>query len=180
MTAVVQREQSTTMGSFGNSVIVSHRGSQTGTEAQGGGRGTQGRGQGGGDGWTSLSPPHRGTLSFTEPTSRILTHHSMQLGESSGFLLEPSGAHSRTVTPLPSQYITVSSHLSPQGPIGVEEGADGTPMDTEDAFEGVGLVDDLDLHLPSASSSSSSTLSPVVSPLDNNFSASYHGDPYSR
>ncbi|KAM9423103.1 activating molecule in BECN1-regulated autophagy protein 1A-like isoform 7-T9 [Salvelinus alpinus] len=184
MMAVVQREQSTTTGSFGNSVIVSHcihRGSQTGTEAPGGGRGTQGRGQGGGDGWTSLSPPHRGTLSFTEPTSRILTHQSMQLGESSAFLLEPSGAHSRTVAPLPSQYITVSSHLSPQGPIGVEEGADGTPMDTDDAFEGVGLVDDLDLHSPSASSSSSSTLSPVVSPLDNNsYSASYHGDPYSR
>ncbi|XP_023850984.1 activating molecule in BECN1-regulated autophagy protein 1A isoform X4 [Salvelinus sp. IW2-2015] len=183
MTAVVQREQSTTTGSFGNSVIVSHcihRGSQTGTEAPGGGRGTQGRGQGGGDGWTSLSPPHRGTLSFTEPTSRILTHQSMQLGESSAFLLEPSGAHSRTVAPLPSQYITVSSHLSLQGPIGVE-GADGTPMDTDDAFEGVGLVDDLDLHSPSASSSSSSTLSPVVSPLDNNsYSASYHGDPYSR
>uniref|UniRef100_A0A8C7Q8P1 Autophagy/beclin-1 regulator 1a n=1 Tax=Oncorhynchus mykiss TaxID=8022 RepID=A0A8C7Q8P1_ONCMY len=187
MTAVVQREQSTTMasmGSFGNNIIVSHRihrGSQTGTEAQDGGRDTQGRGQGlDGGGWTSFSPSHRGTLSFTEPTSRILTHHSMQLGESSGFLLEPSGAHSRTVAPLPSQYITVSSHLSPQGPIGVEEGADGTPMDTDDAFEGVGLVDDLDLHLPSASSSSSSTLSPVVSPLDNNFSASYHGDPYSR
>uniref|UniRef100_A0A673XEU8 Autophagy/beclin-1 regulator 1a n=1 Tax=Salmo trutta TaxID=8032 RepID=A0A673XEU8_SALTR len=187
MTAVVQREQSTTMasmGSFGNNIIVSHRihrGSQTGTEAQDGGRDTQGRGQGlGGGGWTSFSPSHRGTLSFTEPTSRILTHHSMQLGESSGFLLEPSGAHSRTVAPLPSQYITVSSHLSPQGPIGVEEGTDGTPMDTDDAFEGVGLVDDLDLHLPSASSSSSSTLSPVVSPLDNNFSASYHGDPYSR
>uniref|UniRef100_A0A673XEG8 Autophagy/beclin-1 regulator 1a n=1 Tax=Salmo trutta TaxID=8032 RepID=A0A673XEG8_SALTR len=180
-TAVVQREQSTTMGSFGNSIIVSHRGSQTGTEAQGGGRGTQGRGQGGGDGWTSLSPPHRGTLSFTEPTSRILTHQSMQLGESSAFLLEPSGAHSRTVTPLPSQYITVSSHLSPQGPIGVEEGADGTPVDTDDAFEGVGLVDDLDPHSPSASSSSSSTLSPVLSPLNNNsYSASYHGDPYSR
>uniref|UniRef100_A0A8C8GT47 Activating molecule in BECN1-regulated autophagy protein 1 n=1 Tax=Oncorhynchus tshawytscha TaxID=74940 RepID=A0A8C8GT47_ONCTS len=71
MTAVVQREQSTTMGSFGNSIIVSHRihrGSQTGTEAPGGDRGTQGRGQGGGDGWTSLSPPHRGTLSFTEST----------------------------------------------------------------------------------------------------------------
>uniref|UniRef100_A0A8C8LYZ7 Activating molecule in BECN1-regulated autophagy protein 1 n=1 Tax=Oncorhynchus tshawytscha TaxID=74940 RepID=A0A8C8LYZ7_ONCTS len=123
MTAVVQREQSTTMGSFGNSIIVSHRihrGSQTGTEAPGGDRGTQGRGQGGGDGWTSLSPPHRGTLSFTEPT-------------------------------------------------------------THDAFEGVGLVDDLDLHSPSASSSSSSTLSPVVSPLDNNsYSASYHGDPYSQ
>uniref|UniRef100_A0A8C7D6R3 Autophagy/beclin-1 regulator 1a n=1 Tax=Oncorhynchus kisutch TaxID=8019 RepID=A0A8C7D6R3_ONCKI len=187
MTAVVQREQSTTMasmGSFGNNIIVSHRihrGSQTGTEAQDRGRDTQGRGQGlDGGGWTSFSPSHRGTLSFTEPTSRILTHHSMQLGESSGFLLEPSGAHSRTVAPLPSQYITVSSHLSPQGPIGVEEGADGTPMDTDDAFEGVGLVDDLDLHLPSASSSSSSTLSPVVSPLDNNFSASYHGDPYSR
>ncbi|XP_038825246.1 activating molecule in BECN1-regulated autophagy protein 1-like isoform X4 [Salvelinus namaycush] len=185
LTAVVQREQNTTTGSFGNSIIVSHcihRGSQTGTEAPGGGRGTQGRGQGGGDGWTSLSPPHRGTLSFTEPTSRILTHQSMvQLGESSAFLLEPSGAHSRTVAPLPSQYITVSSHLSPQGPIGVEEGADGTPMDTDDAFEGVGLVDDLDLHVPSASSSSSSTLSPVVSPLDNNsYSASYHGDPYSR
>ncbi|XP_064780632.1 activating molecule in BECN1-regulated autophagy protein 1-like [Oncorhynchus masou masou] len=80
MTAVVQREQSTTMGSFGNSIIVSHRihrGSQTGTEAPGGVRGTQGTGQGGGDGWTSLSPPHRGTLSFTEPTSRILTHQSM-------------------------------------------------------------------------------------------------------
>nr|XP_046205677.1 activating molecule in BECN1-regulated autophagy protein 1-like isoform X3 [Oncorhynchus gorbuscha] len=80
MTAVVQREQSTTMGSFGNSIIVSHRihrGSQTGTEAPGGDRGTQGRGQGGGDGWTSLSPPHRGTLSFTEPTTRILTHQSM-------------------------------------------------------------------------------------------------------
>uniref|UniRef100_A0A8C8LT72 Autophagy/beclin-1 regulator 1b n=1 Tax=Oncorhynchus tshawytscha TaxID=74940 RepID=A0A8C8LT72_ONCTS len=186
MTAVVQREQSTTMasmGSFGNNIIVSHRihrGSQTGTEAQDGGRDTQGRGQGlDGGGWASFSPSHRGTLSFTEPTSRILTHHSMQLGESSGFLLEPSGAHSRTVAPLPSQYITVSSHLSPQGPIGVEEGADETPMDTDDAFEGVGLVDDLDLHLPSASSSSS-TLSPVVSPLDNNFSTSYHGDPYSR
>ncbi|KAK6294766.1 hypothetical protein J4Q44_G00355960 [Coregonus suidteri] len=183
MTAVVQREQSTTMasmGSFGNNIIVSHRihrGSQTGTEAQDGGRGTQGRGQGhGGGGWTSLSPPHRGT----EPTSRILTHPSMQLGESSAFLLEPSGAHSRTVAPLPSQYITVSSHLSPQGPMGVEEGADGTPMDTDDVFEGVGLVDDLDLHSPSASSSSSSTLSPVVSPLNNNFSGSYHGDPYSR
>ena len=49
MMAVVQREQSTTMGSFGNSIIVSHRihrGSQTGTEAPGGDRGTQGRGLG--------------------------------------------------------------------------------------------------------------------------------------
>uniref|UniRef100_A0A673XEE6 Autophagy/beclin-1 regulator 1a n=1 Tax=Salmo trutta TaxID=8032 RepID=A0A673XEE6_SALTR len=73
MTAVVQREQSTTMasmGSFGNNIIVSHRihrGSQTGTEAQDGGRDTQGRGQGlGGGGWTSFSPSHRGTLSFTD------------------------------------------------------------------------------------------------------------------
>uniref|UniRef100_A0A8C7D6I9 Autophagy/beclin-1 regulator 1a n=1 Tax=Oncorhynchus kisutch TaxID=8019 RepID=A0A8C7D6I9_ONCKI len=73
MTAVVQREQSTTMasmGSFGNNIIVSHRihrGSQTGTEAQDRGRDTQGRGQGlDGGGWTSFSPSHRGTLSFTD------------------------------------------------------------------------------------------------------------------
>uniref|UniRef100_A0A8C8GSQ6 Activating molecule in BECN1-regulated autophagy protein 1 n=1 Tax=Oncorhynchus tshawytscha TaxID=74940 RepID=A0A8C8GSQ6_ONCTS len=81
MTAVVQREQSTTMGSFGNSIIVSHRihrGSQTGTEAPGGDRGTQGRGQGGGDGWTSLSPPHR----EDSPSSSLIT---LTTGFSGGF-----------------------------------------------------------------------------------------------
>uniref|UniRef100_A0A6Q2ZJP4 Autophagy/beclin-1 regulator 1b n=1 Tax=Esox lucius TaxID=8010 RepID=A0A6Q2ZJP4_ESOLU len=74
MTAVVQRERSTSlasMGCFGNDIIVRHRihrGSQTGAEAQAVGSCTQGAGQSRIGGRTCLSP-RRGSLAFTEPGS---------------------------------------------------------------------------------------------------------------
>ncbi|KAL1007029.1 hypothetical protein UPYG_G00080940 [Umbra pygmaea] len=161
MTAVVQRERSTTtasMGSFGNNIVVSHRihrSSQTGAEAQARDRRTQDAGQSRQGDWTSVYP------------------------------LDVTGAPSRAVAPLPSQYITISTDLSPQRPTRLEEGPDATPRNDEDVFEGAGLGDELDLELnsPAAStstSSSSSIPSPVASPVNNNYSASYHGDPYSR
>nr|XP_023672907.1 activating molecule in BECN1-regulated autophagy protein 1 isoform X1 [Paramormyrops kingsleyae]XP_023672908.1 activating molecule in BECN1-regulated autophagy protein 1 isoform X1 [Paramormyrops kingsleyae] len=74
MTAVVQREQSTTMasmGGFGNNIIVSHRihrGSQTGTEPAGGGR------PGLEDGACAM-PPGQGPLRVLSQALR-LTHGS--------------------------------------------------------------------------------------------------------
>ncbi|XP_010897679.2 activating molecule in BECN1-regulated autophagy protein 1a isoform X3 [Esox lucius] len=189
MTAVVQRERSTSlasMGCFGNDIIVRHRihrGSQTGAEAQAVGSCTQGAGQSRIGGRTCLSP-RRGSLAFTEPGSRILTNHSVRLGEnsSSAILLDASEGQDRTIAPLPSQYITISSDLSPQGPTGVDAVPDGTPMDTDNVFEGAGHGDGVDLELHSSPSSSSASTSPTLSPVTSpirNYSAGYNGDPYS-
>ncbi|KAJ7985765.1 hypothetical protein DPEC_G00343850 [Dallia pectoralis] len=188
MTAVVQRERSTTMasmGTFGNSIVVSHhihRGSQTGAEDQAERSGTLGAGQRRIGGGLCLSP-HRGSLSFTEsPASRSLTNHNVQLDEnsSSAVQLDASEVQSRTVAPLPSQFITISSDLGPQGSTGGDDVSDRTPVDTDDVFEGEGLDVDLELRSSPSSSfaSSSSTVSPVASPL-NNYSDSYNGNPYS-
>ncbi|XP_034031672.1 activating molecule in BECN1-regulated autophagy protein 1b isoform X2 [Thalassophryne amazonica] len=166
MTAVVQREQSTTMasmGGFGNNIIVSHRihrGSQTGTAA--------GR---------QAADPAVPTASSSTPVVLIVPHTQPY---------PPSQDHSypqaEPQTSTPSEPLT---HMwGPQPP------TLSLAVDIDDVFDG-GRMDDDSLPGPSSSSlllsspSSSSSSSSSHSPLPNSTSShpsptSYLGDPYSR
>ncbi|XP_035012168.1 activating molecule in BECN1-regulated autophagy protein 1B isoform X1 [Hippoglossus stenolepis] len=164
MTAVVQREQSTTMasmGGFGNNIIVSHRihrGSQTGIGAS--------------------RPPAE--LTITAPSSSS--------SSSSGPLLI-----TQNQSYLPPQASTPSEQLAPtwgsQVLSGPQPSGLSLAVDMDDVFDG-GRADDNSLPGPSSSSlllsspSSSSSSSSSHSPLPTGGGVcgpnSYPGDPYSR
>ncbi|KAL0188246.1 hypothetical protein M9458_015345, partial [Cirrhinus mrigala] len=169
MTAVVQREQSTTMasmGSFGNNIIVSHRihrGSQTGADAQS---------------HTSLSPTP-GTSSSESLAgaagsySRVLTgtlgiHTDTAQVNSTDIDLAPLVEQGRLHTSLLSQEFSplFSSALDANGP--------SASMETDSVLEGEELQDFA--HLPSSLLSSSPSLSPVNNSSYSNSDSSYHGD----
>ncbi|XP_067349833.1 activating molecule in BECN1-regulated autophagy protein 1B isoform X1 [Channa argus] len=156
MTAVVQREQSTTMasmGGFGNNIIVSHRihrGSQTGTGAS---RPAADH--------TMMPPPpsSSGPLLITQPQS-----------------------YPPPVNSTPSEQL--GPMWSPQVLSGPQPS--GLSLDIDDVFVGGRTDDDslqgpssssLLLSSPSSSSSSSSSHSPLPGSEGPN---SYPGDPYSR
>ncbi|KAJ8402904.1 hypothetical protein AAFF_G00362180 [Aldrovandia affinis] len=159
MTAVVQREQSTTMasmGGFGNNIIVSHRihrGSQTGADSAGGWRA---RGGPRGSGSMDPSPP---SLPSTEP--RVLTH-TLRLTLALPSPPEPP-------PPLPPRFSHIFTPPATTAP---------QTTNTDNVFEGNGMAS-LGLHSSSQSSSSFSPgSSPPASTTNNN--GSYPGDPYSR
>ncbi|RXM28874.1 Activating molecule in BECN1-regulated autophagy protein 1 [Acipenser ruthenus] len=168
MTAVVQREQSTTMasmGGFGNNIIVSHRihrGSQTGADSAGARGAREGRDSSppGPSTSTSTPSPHS-TITITDPVRsrcRILAH-TLQLTN------EPDG--SRNTLPASEERA-----LSPQfANIFSSEGASTSrnepdaPVDTDDVFEN-SYPDNEGLHTSSAT--------------NNNNNNNYTEDPYSR
>ncbi|XP_036400028.1 activating molecule in BECN1-regulated autophagy protein 1-like [Megalops cyprinoides] len=182
MTAVVQREQSTTMasmGGFGNNIVVSHRihrGSQTGADSAAG-RGPQG---GPRDDRPPASPPGPSTsTSYRFPSaaglspaeSRTLAH-TLRLTHGPPSPSEPAGAREEEDegAPLPLHFAT---DFAPQA-AGMAQAGPAAPMDIDDVFEG-GRMD-------SSSPSSSSSFSPGSSPTasNNNNNNSHLGDPYSR
>ncbi|XP_051540754.1 activating molecule in BECN1-regulated autophagy protein 1A-like isoform X2 [Myxocyprinus asiaticus] len=165
MTAVVQREQSTTMasmGSFGNNIIVSHRihrGSQTGVDVQS----------------RTHSCPAPG------PSSTPVS-----LAEAAGFcsrvLSNTLGLHTNTAQGSSAEERLHSSLLLQDfSPLFSSAGdANGPPasMETDSVLEGEELQDLASLS-PSLLSSS-----PSLSPVNNNnyssSDSSYHGDEYGR
>ncbi|XP_072527123.1 activating molecule in BECN1-regulated autophagy protein 1A isoform X2 [Salminus brasiliensis] len=184
MTAVVQREQSTTMasmGSFGNDIIVSHRihrGSQTGAESQASSRLTSSPGP-------SFSIPSIGsssTLSLPQAACSSSHTHTQQLHLHTQSTTAPSTAQGGTVqtymeqdTPLPDTAHSpfLSQQLSPLFPFS------HVPMETDDVLAEGGLGD-IRTHSPSLHPTSSS--SPVNDDNNNNYSGSRgcHGSAYSR
>ncbi|RXN17311.1 activating molecule in BECN1-regulated autophagy 1-like isoform X1 [Labeo rohita] len=173
MTAVVQREQSTTMasmGSFGNNIIVSHRihrGSQTGADAQS---------------HTSLSPipgpsSSESLAGAAGSFSRVLTgtlgiHTDTAQGNSTAIDLAPLVEQGRLHTSLLSQEFSplFSSALDANGP--------SASMETDSVLEGEELQDFA--HLPPSLLSSSPSLSPVNNSNYSNSDSSYLGDEYGR
>ncbi|KAL1271218.1 hypothetical protein QQF64_030234, partial [Cirrhinus molitorella] len=173
MTAVVQREQSTTMasmGSFGNNIIVSHRihrGSQTGADAQShtGLRPTPG---------SSSSESLAGAAgSYSRVLSSTLgLHTDTAQGTSRAINLAPLVEQERLHTSLLSQEFSplFSSALDANGP--------SASMETDNVLEGEELQDFA--HLPPSLLSSSPSLSPVNNSNYSNSDSSYHGDEYGR
>uniref|UniRef100_A0A671RV98 Activating molecule in BECN1-regulated autophagy protein 1-like n=1 Tax=Sinocyclocheilus anshuiensis TaxID=1608454 RepID=A0A671RV98_9TELE len=175
MTAVVQREQSTTMasmGSFGNNIIVCHRihhGSQTGAD-------TQSR--------SGLSPTpgpssraHETLAGAAGSYSRVLTstlglHADIAQGTSTDIDLAPLVEPERLHTSLLSQEFSplFSSAPDTNGP--------SASMETDNVLEGDELQDFESLS-PSLLSSSPS-LSPVSNSTYSNSDSSYHGEEYGR
>lgn len=165
MTAVVQREQSTTMasmGGFGNNIIVSHRihrGSQTGTGASRAAADP-----------CAMAPSTSGPLLITQTlTPPQASNPSEQLAPMWGpqVLSEP-------------QVLSDPQALSDPQPSAIS-------LDLDDLFDG-GRTDDDSLPGPSSSSlllssPSSSSSSSSHSPLPGGGGGpanSYPGDPYSR
>lgn len=159
MTAVVQREQSTTMasmGGFGNNIIVSHRihrGSQTGIGAS----------------RTAADP------NVTAPSSSgsiHLTHPQAQIYPRTGPL---ASNPSEQLAPMWGPQVLAGPSPSPSS----------LPVDIDDVFDGR-RTDDDSLPVPSSSSlllSSPSPSSSSHSPLPSSGGGgphSYPGDPYSR
>uniref|UniRef100_A0A8C2A6Z5 Autophagy/beclin-1 regulator 1a n=1 Tax=Cyprinus carpio TaxID=7962 RepID=A0A8C2A6Z5_CYPCA len=175
MTAVVQREQSTTMasmGSFGNNIIVSHRihrGSQTGADAQ------RRSGLSPTPGPSSTAPE---TLAGAAASySRILSsrlglHTDTTQGTSRGIDLTPLLEQERLHTSLLSQEFSpvFSSALETNGP--------STSMEADNVLEGEELQDFA--SFPPSLLSSSPSLSPVNNSNYSNSDSSYHGDEYGR
>ncbi|KAJ8247705.1 hypothetical protein GJAV_G00249360 [Gymnothorax javanicus] len=185
MTAVVQREQSTTMasmGGFGNNIVVSHRihrGSQTGAMSGGGARGPRSCDDPPG------SPPGP-SAACRYPASKTRT---------------PAATVSRTLSrgPAPTLRLTRappegSGSASPPLPFAPDydphtapEAGPGAPMDMDDVFEN-GRLGPSSPSSSSSSSSSTSSFSPDSSPsvnANNNNSAGgggggQLGGPYSR
>ncbi|XP_051757748.1 activating molecule in BECN1-regulated autophagy protein 1A isoform X2 [Ctenopharyngodon idella] len=175
MTAVVQREQSTTMasmGSFGNSIIVSHhihRGSQTGADAQS---------------RTHLSPIPGPSSSAPETlagaagsytcilTNALGLHTDTVQGTSTDIDLTPDVEQERFHTSLLSQEFSplFSSAVNINGP--------SASMETDNVLEGEELQDYE--SLPPSLLSSSPSLSPVNNSNYNNSDSSYHGEEYGR
>ncbi|KAM6972948.1 activating molecule in BECN1-regulated autophagy protein 1B [Aplochiton taeniatus] len=174
MTAVVQREQSTTMasmGGFGNNIIVSHRihrGSQTGVGA---GRPSSDP--------SSLALPGPSSSSPQPSQAQTLRLHQPILPEPQLAPMWGSPSLSR-----------------PQPPMLLSDGAGPSlalSMDMDDVFEGARMGDSADgpstSLLLSSPSSSHSPFPPSASPNNNNNNNnnsghsgrdSYSGDPYSR
>ncbi len=175
MTAVVQREQSTTMasmGSFGNNIIVSHqihRGSQTAADAQG-------------HTGLSLTPGPSSSApetlagaagSFSRILSRTLgLHTDTAQGTSTDIDLTPLVEQERLHTSLLSQEFSplFSSTLDTNGP--------AASMETDNVLEGEELQDFA--SLPPSLLSASPSLSPVNNSNYSNSDSSYHGDEYGR
>lgn len=169
MTAVVQREQSTTMasmGSFGNNIIVSHRihrGSQTGADAQR---------------QTGLSPaPGPSSTAPESSYSRILSstlglHPDTAQGTSTDMDLTSLIEQERLHTSLLSQEFSpvFSSALEANGP--------SPSVETDSVLEEEELQDYA--SLPASLLSSSPSLSPVNNSNYSNSDSSYHGDEYGR
>lgn len=175
MTAVVQREQSTTMasmGSFGNNIVVSHRihrGSQTGADARS---------------HSGLSPTTGPSSGATETLagaagsySRVLSstlglHTDTAQGTSTDIDLTPLVEQERLHTSLLSQEFSplFSSALDTNGP--------SASMETDNVLEGEELQDFA--SLPPSLLSSSPSLSPVNNSNYSNSDSSYHGDEYGR
>ncbi|XP_042616373.1 activating molecule in BECN1-regulated autophagy protein 1-like isoform X2 [Cyprinus carpio] len=175
MTAVVQREQSTTiasMGSFGNNIIVSHhihRGSQTGADAQS---------------RTGLSPT-------PGPSSRAHETLAGAAGSYSHVLTSTLGLHTETVqststdidlAPLEEQERLHTSLLSweftPLFSSAQDTNGPSASMETDNVLEGDELQD-FESPPPSLLSSSPS-LSPVNNSTYSNSDSSYHGEEYGR
>uniref|UniRef100_A0A8C1Q646 Autophagy/beclin-1 regulator 1a n=1 Tax=Cyprinus carpio TaxID=7962 RepID=A0A8C1Q646_CYPCA len=175
MTAVVQREQSTTiasMGSFGNNIIVSHhihRGSQTGADAQS---------------RTGLSPT-------PGPSSRAHETLAGAAGSYSHVLTSTLGLHTDTVqststdidlAPLEEQERLHTSLLSweftPLFSSAQDTNGPSASMETDNVLEGDELQD-FESPPPSLLSSSPS-LSPVNNSTYSNSDSSYHGEEYGR
>lgn len=175
MTAVVQREQSTTMasmGSFGNNIIVSHhihRGSQTGVDAQS---------------RTHLSP-------LPGPSSRVPETLAGAAGSHAYILTNALGLHTDTaqgtsteidLTPVVEQErfhtSLLSQEFSPLFSSAVNTNRPSASMETDNVSEGEELQDYASLA-PSLLSSSPS-LSPVNNSNYNNSDSSYHGEEYGR
>ncbi|XP_067258308.1 activating molecule in BECN1-regulated autophagy protein 1A isoform X2 [Chanodichthys erythropterus] len=175
MTAVVQREQSTTMasmGSFGNNIIVSHhihRGSQTGADAQ--------------------SRTHLSSL--PGPSSRVPETLAGAAGSHSYILTNALGLHTDTaqgtstdidLTPVIEQErfhtSLLSQEFSPLFSSAINTNRPSASMETDNVSEGEELQDYASLA-PSLLSSSPS-LSPVNNSNYNNNDSSYHGEEYGR
>ncbi|KAI4879974.1 hypothetical protein NFI96_001817 [Prochilodus magdalenae] len=179
MTAVVQREQSTTMasmGSFGNDIIVSHRihrGSQTGAGFHASSLTGSFPGP---SSFTSIGPSGAHALVQAAGSSSRVYNHAQQLHL---YAQAPSRAQGGTAHARSEQDTllldtasrpVLPQQLSPLFPLA------HVPMETEDLLEDVGLGD---LRTLSPSLHPTSSLSPAN---NNNYSGShgYHGDAYSR
>ncbi|XP_030621995.1 activating molecule in BECN1-regulated autophagy protein 1A isoform X2 [Chanos chanos] len=173
MTAVVQREQSTTMasmGSFGNNIIVSHRihrSSQTGAESQARAR--------------SSSSPTPSSSSSAASSSSASIGSRLSLAEAAGSCSRIL-TQTLTLDQVPPPGLPPPRASQPRLPQNI-------PMEADDMFEVEGFGDRQLLHptRPSSSSSSSSSALPG-SPLSNNNNnnsssaggSSYHEDPHGR
>uniref|UniRef100_A0A8C1G7Z8 Autophagy/beclin-1 regulator 1a n=1 Tax=Cyprinus carpio TaxID=7962 RepID=A0A8C1G7Z8_CYPCA len=175
MTAVVQREQSTTMasmGSFGNNIIVSHRihrGSQTGADAQ------RRSGLSPTPGPSSTAPETLAGAAASYScilSSRLGLHTDTTQGTSRGIDLTPFVEQERLHTSLLSQEFSpvFSSALETNGP--------STSMEADNVLEGEELQDFA--SFPPSLLSSSPSLSPVNNSNYSNSDSSYHGDEYGR
>uniref|UniRef100_A0A8C2K446 Autophagy/beclin-1 regulator 1a n=1 Tax=Cyprinus carpio TaxID=7962 RepID=A0A8C2K446_CYPCA len=175
MTAVVQREQSTTMasmGSFGNNIIVSHRihrGSQTGADAQ------RRSGLSPTPGPSSTAPETLAGAAASYScilSSRLGLHTDTTQGTSRGIDLTPLLEQERLHTSLLSQEFSpvFSSALETNGP--------STSMEADNVLEGEELQDFA--SFPPSLLSSSPSLSPVNNSNYSNSDSSYHGDEYGR
>uniref|UniRef100_A0A9J7XJB2 Autophagy/beclin-1 regulator 1a n=1 Tax=Cyprinus carpio carpio TaxID=630221 RepID=A0A9J7XJB2_CYPCA len=175
MTAVVQREQSTTMasmGSFGNNIIVSHRihrGSQTGADAQ------RRSGLSPTPGPSSTAPETLAGAAASYScilSSRLGLHTDTIQGTSRGIDLTPFVEQERLHTSLLSQEFSpvFSSALETNGP--------STSMEADNVLEGEELQDFA--SFPPSLLSSSPSLSPVNNSNYSNSDSSYHGDEYGR
>uniref|UniRef100_A0A3B4EK66 Uncharacterized protein n=1 Tax=Pygocentrus nattereri TaxID=42514 RepID=A0A3B4EK66_PYGNA len=183
MTAVVQREQSTTMasmGSFGNDIIVSHRihrGSQTGVESQASTRTSSFPRP---SSFTSAGSSSAPTLVEAASSSSHVYNHTQQLHLYTQSTPAPSTAqggtaqtHSEqdTLVPDTASRPVLPQRLSPLFP------SPHLPMETDDFLEDAGLGD---LRMLSPSLHHTTSLSPVNN--NNNYSGNhgFHGDAYSR
>ena len=164
MTAVVQREQSTTMasmGSFGNDIIVSHRihrGSQTGVESQ---ASTHTNSFPGPSSFTFAGSSSATTLVQAASSSSHVYNHTQQLHLYAQSAPAPSTAqagtaqtHSEqdTLVPDTASRPVLLQRLSPLFP------SSHVPMETDDFLEDEGLGD---LRMLSPSLHHTSSLSPV-------------------
>ncbi|XP_028812162.1 activating molecule in BECN1-regulated autophagy protein 1A isoform X3 [Denticeps clupeoides] len=168
MTAVVQREQSTTMasmGSFGNNIIVSHRihrGSQTNTNSH-----SAPRGPSQAQDTAVPEPASPGTLA-SSACSHVLSQ-TLQLGDRQSRASDDRAGPSREFT----------------STFSISDSSGVVTMDTDDVFEGDGLHHHQAVRLTMPSSPSSlSSFSSGASPTNNNAASfggsGYHEDPYSR
>lgn len=179
MTAVVQREQSTTMasmGGFGNNIIVSHRihrGSQTGAGA-------------------AAKRPSSSDPILADPGPSTASPSTCPLNSLCLSLEHPSAPSE----PRPGQVWGMPSISQPQPPGLASEGEGASlsvTMDIDDMFEGAGRMDDSEpgpsssLLFSSSSSSRGSYPSGTGRNGNNNNNNngsnnrdSYPGDPYSR
>lgn len=170
MTAVVQREQSTTMasmGSFGNNIIVSHRihrGSQTGADAQN---------------RTHLSPipgPSSGA-----PESLAAASYSRVLTNTLGFRGDTAQGTSTDIDLTEQERLHTSfftQEFSPLFSSAVDANGPSSSMGADSILEGEDFQDFASLA-PSLLSSSPS-LSPVNNSNYSNSDSSYLGDEYGR